>query len=258
MAATIAVLSQKGGTGKTTTVRTLTRRLPPRRASTCWPSTSTRRATCPTTSTSIPTPSRRSATCSPAAPRPPTRSTTASSPPTSAGRGRAQLGGKMGRELTLRKALAGVARRLRHRPHRLPARARPAHRQRARGRHHALLSAEAQYFAMQGVEQALEVIELARESLNPDLEWLGVLLNIADMRTVHSREAYANLSEHFGQGLPHAGPGLDRLRGVGRAGGVDPRLPPRPRRGLPGARRRGARAAEAPRRPRAPAADARR
>ena len=45
---------------------------------------------------------------------------------------------------------------------------------------------------MQGVEQALEVIELARESLNPDLDWLGVLLNIADMRTVHSREAYAS------------------------------------------------------------------
>ena len=29
---------------------------------------------------------------------------------------------------------------------------------------HALLTAEAQYFALQGVEQALEVIELARES----------------------------------------------------------------------------------------------
>ena len=38
---------------------------------------------------------------------------------------------------------------------------------------YALLSAEAQYFALQGVEQALEVIELARDSLNPDLEWLG-------------------------------------------------------------------------------------
>jgi chromosome partitioning protein len=62
---------------------------------------------------------------------------------------------------------------------------------------HALISAEAQYFAMQGVEQALEVVELARETLNPDLEWLGVLLNIADMRTVHSREAYANLREHY-------------------------------------------------------------
>ena len=62
---------------------------------------------------------------------------------------------------------------------------------------YALLSAEAQYFAMQGVEQALEVIELARDSLNPDLEWLGVVLNIADMRTRHSREAFASLRQHF-------------------------------------------------------------
>jgi chromosome partitioning protein len=60
----------------------------------------------------------------------------------------------------------------------------------------ALLSAEAQYFALQGVEQALEVIELARDGLNPDLEWLGVVFNIADMRTVHSREAFESLREH--------------------------------------------------------------
>jgi chromosome partitioning protein len=64
-----------------------------------------------------------------------------------------------------------------------------------------LLSAEAQYFALQGVEQALEVIELARETLNPGLEWLGVVLNIADMRTKHSREAFASLREHFGDKL---------------------------------------------------------
>jgi chromosome partitioning protein len=54
---------------------------------------------------------------------------------------------------------------------------------------------------MQGVEQALEVIELARESLNPDLEWLGVVLNIADMRTRHSREAFDSLRQHFGEKL---------------------------------------------------------
>jgi chromosome partitioning protein len=61
----------------------------------------------------------------------------------------------------------------------------------------ALISSEAQYFALQGVEGALEVIEQAKEYYNPDLEWLGVLMNIADMRTVHSREAYRQLREHF-------------------------------------------------------------
>jgi chromosome partitioning protein len=65
----------------------------------------------------------------------------------------------------------------------------------------ALVSAEAQYFALQGVEQALEVIELARDGLNPDLQWLGVVFNIADMRTVHSREAYDSLREHVGDKL---------------------------------------------------------
>jgi chromosome partitioning protein len=66
---------------------------------------------------------------------------------------------------------------------------------------HALLTTEAQYFAMQGVEQALEVIELARDGLNPDLRWLGVVFNIADMRTRHSREAFATLREHVGEKL---------------------------------------------------------
>ena len=62
----------------------------------------------------------------------------------------------------------------------------------------ALISSEAQYFALQGVQGALEVIEQAKEYYNPDLEWLGVVMNIADMRTVHSREAFARLREHFG------------------------------------------------------------
>jgi len=66
---------------------------------------------------------------------------------------------------------------------------------------HALLTTEAQYFALQGVEQALEVIELARDGLNPDLGWLGVVFNIADMRTRHSREAYETLQEHIGTKL---------------------------------------------------------
>src|SRR4051812_10855421 len=61
----------------------------------------------------------------------------------------------------------------------------------------ALITSEAEYFSLQGVEQALEVVELARESLHPDLEWLGVVLNIADMRLVHSREALKSLQERF-------------------------------------------------------------
>ncbi len=62
----------------------------------------------------------------------------------------------------------------------------------------ALISSEAQYFALQGVEGALEVVNQAKEYYNGDLEWLGVVLNIADMRTTHSREALESLKEHFG------------------------------------------------------------
>ena len=63
----------------------------------------------------------------------------------------------------------------------------------------AMVTAEAQYFALQGVEQAMEVVELARDGLNPELAVLGVLLNRADMRTVHSREALSSLKERFGE-----------------------------------------------------------
>jgi chromosome partitioning protein len=61
----------------------------------------------------------------------------------------------------------------------------------------ALISSEAQYFALQGVNGALEVVGQAKEFYNDDLEFMGVVLNIADMRTVHSREAYQSLKEHF-------------------------------------------------------------
>jgi chromosome partitioning protein len=107
------------------------------------------------------------------------------------------LGGKMGRELTLKRALREVKRGydlvLVDCPPSLgllTVNALVAADQ-------ALITSEAEYFSLQGVEQALEVVELARESLHPDLEWLGVVLNIADMRLVHSREALRSLQERF-------------------------------------------------------------
>ena len=63
---------------------------------------------------------------------------------------------------------------------------------------YALLSTQAQYFSLQGVEQAMEVVDLARDSLNPDLELLGIVLNIANMRTKHARQTLESLRESFG------------------------------------------------------------
>jgi chromosome partitioning protein len=111
------------------------------------------------------------------------------------------LGGKMGRELALKKALREIKGEydlvLIDCPPALGLLTVNA----LVASDYALLSAEAQYFAMQGVEQALEVIDLARENLNPELEWLGVMLNIADMRTRHSREAFESLRQHYGEKL---------------------------------------------------------
>ncbi|MDO9354162.1 MAG: ParA family protein [Solirubrobacteraceae bacterium] len=111
------------------------------------------------------------------------------------------LAGKMGRELTLRRALKTVSKRydvvLLDCPPTLGLLTVNA----LVAAEHALLTAEAQYFALQGVEQATSLIELAKDGLNPDLEFLGVVLTIADMRTTHSREAAANLREHIGSKL---------------------------------------------------------
>lgn len=62
----------------------------------------------------------------------------------------------------------------------------------------AILSSEAEHFSEQGAEQAMEVIGLARENLNPDLDLLGVLLNIADMRTNHAKATLETLRNEFG------------------------------------------------------------
>lgn len=62
----------------------------------------------------------------------------------------------------------------------------------------AILSTEAEHFSEQGAEQAMEVIRLARENLNPDLELLGIMLNIADMRTRHARTTLDLLRKEFG------------------------------------------------------------
>jgi len=108
------------------------------------------------------------------------------------------LSGKMGRELTLKRAL-----RESRRQHDMILIDCPP----ALGlltvnalvaASHALVSAEGEYFSLQGVEQVLEVMELARENLNEGLDWLGVVLNMADMRMVHTRETLDSMRESFG------------------------------------------------------------
>jgi chromosome partitioning protein len=201
MAQTIAVLSQKGGTGKTTTVRTLADVL--------------RRCGVSTLAVDLDPQGNLSDYFDVPTDAQPTIADVLSGRSTaseaihgdivpanlSLAEAELMLGGKMGRELTLKRALADTkddydvilidcppALGL------LTVNALVA-------ADRALITAEAQYFALQGVEQAMEVVELARDSLNPGLELLGVLLNLADMRTVHSREALVSLQERFGDAV---------------------------------------------------------
>jgi chromosome partitioning protein len=107
------------------------------------------------------------------------------------------LGGKMGRELTLRRSLRELKRRYELIVIDCPPSLGLLTVNALVAADHALISSEAEYFSLQGVEQALEVVELAKDNLQPDLEWLGVVLNIADLRLVHAREALAQLRERF-------------------------------------------------------------
>jgi chromosome partitioning protein len=201
MAETIAVLSQKGGTGKTTAVRTLTDVF--------------RRVGLRTLAVDLDPQGNLSDYLDVDPDAAPTIGDVLS------GRAKARdavhdgiipanlnlaeaelaLGGKLGRELTLKKALRELKDDFDLILVDCPPSLGLLTVNALVAADYALLSAEAQYFALQGVEQALEVIELARETLNPDLEWLGVVLNIADMRTRHSREAFDSLREHFGEKL---------------------------------------------------------
>jgi chromosome partitioning protein len=108
------------------------------------------------------------------------------------------LAGKIGREVTLRNALRDIKRErdviLIDCPPTLGLLSVNA----LVAADHALLTTEAQYFSLQGVEQALEVVDLARDSLNPELELLAVVLNIANMRTKHARQTLDALRDRFG------------------------------------------------------------
>src|SRR6187455_229831 len=107
------------------------------------------------------------------------------------------LSGKMGRELTLKRALREARREhdfvLIDCPPALGLLTVNA----LVAASHALISSEAEYFSLQGVQQALELMELARENLNQNLDWLGVVFNIADLRTVHGRDAFSGLQQTF-------------------------------------------------------------
>jgi len=199
MAHTIAVLSQKGGTGKTTAVRTLTDAF--------------RRSGVRTLAIDLDPQGNLSDYFDLAPDVQPTIADVLSGASSAAeaihsdvipanlslAEAELMMGGKMGRELTLRRALAKLPNDYDVILIDCPPSLGLLTVNGLVAADRALVTAQGQYFALQGVEQAMEVVELARDGLNPRLSLLGVLLNLADMRTVHSREALISLQERFGE-----------------------------------------------------------
>jgi chromosome partitioning protein len=198
MAETIAVLSQKGGTGKTTTVRTLTDVL--------------RRCGLRVLAIDLDPQGNLSDYFD----VPPDAEPTVAEVLTgqaklkkaihddvvpaalSLAEAELQLAGKMGRELTLKRALRDVRDDYDVVMIDCPPALGLLTVNGLVAADRALISAEAQHFALQGVVQVLDMLEVARDLHNEDLDWVGVVLNIADMRTVHSRETYATLQQEYG------------------------------------------------------------
>jgi chromosome partitioning protein len=64
-----------------------------------------------------------------------------------------------------------------------------------------IIPVQAEYYALEGLGQLLHVIQRVRETLNPKLELLGVLLTMYDRRTSLSSQVYNELKEHLGSKL---------------------------------------------------------
>jgi chromosome partitioning protein len=61
-----------------------------------------------------------------------------------------------------------------------------------------LIPVQAEYYALEGLSQLIRVVQRVRESLNPRLELAGVVVTMFDSRTSLSGQVYDELKKHFG------------------------------------------------------------
>lgn len=64
-----------------------------------------------------------------------------------------------------------------------------------------LIPVQAEYFALEGLGQLLNTIQLIRQGLNPQLEILGVVLTMYNKRMVLSEQVQTEVMTHFGDKL---------------------------------------------------------
>lgn len=62
---------------------------------------------------------------------------------------------------------------------------------------HVLLPVQAEFYALEGLGQLLETMQLVRKGLNPTLELIGVLVTMMDSRTTLSGQVYEEVAKHF-------------------------------------------------------------
>lgn len=60
-----------------------------------------------------------------------------------------------------------------------------------------LLPVQAEFYALEGLGQLLETMQLVRKGLNPQLDLMGVVLTMVDARTTLSQQVQAEVKKHF-------------------------------------------------------------
>ncbi len=64
-----------------------------------------------------------------------------------------------------------------------------------------LIPLQADYLATKGVRKLMELIEAVQARLNPQLEILGILITMADTRTLHAREIIQAARQKYGESI---------------------------------------------------------
>lgn len=64
-----------------------------------------------------------------------------------------------------------------------------------------LIPVQSEYFALEGLGQLLQTVQAVKQSLNPRLEILGVVLTMYNKRMTLSEQVQAEVAQHFGDKL---------------------------------------------------------
>lgn len=61
-----------------------------------------------------------------------------------------------------------------------------------------LIPVQSEYYALEGLGQLLQVVQMVRQGLNPALDLLGVVMTMYDSRTALSQQVKKEVEDHFG------------------------------------------------------------